>query len=394
MPRTQIEPQFPIEYLSILDSDGKLDASLEPELPPDDLKRLYRAMLLGRRLDERMLRAAAPGPHRHLRADQGPGGLADRQRLHACGRPTGWCRRSARRRPCCGAAGRSRSSCCSSPAASRAASRSPEQRDLPITIPVATQLPHAVGLAYAAQYRGDDAVVMVVLRRRRDLRGRLPRGAQLRRRLARAGGLRLPEQPVGHLRAAQEADALARPSPRRRWPTASRASRWTATTCWPSTRRAGRRSTRARAGGRADADRVRHLPPRRAHDGRRPDQVPLGRRGRGLGAARTRSRASAAYLEKKELLDDGLDEQVDAEIAAAVERFEAHAGRRPARRCSTTPTPTLPPDLAAQRAALAARCASGDGPPPRPPRPSVAARCAASARAAAAPWPSSTWSRR
>jgi pyruvate dehydrogenase E1 component alpha subunit len=36
----------------------------------------------------------------------------------------------------------------------------PDQRDLPICIPVATQVPHAVGLAYAAQYRGDDAVVM------------------------------------------------------------------------------------------------------------------------------------------------------------------------------------------------------------------------------------------
>src|SRR4029434_4908242 len=36
----------------------------------------------------------------------------------------------------------------------------PYQHDLPITIPVATQLPHAVGLAYAAQYRGDDVVVM------------------------------------------------------------------------------------------------------------------------------------------------------------------------------------------------------------------------------------------
>jgi pyruvate dehydrogenase E1 component alpha subunit len=36
----------------------------------------------------------------------------------------------------------------------------PGQHDLPITIPVATQLPHAVGLAYAAQYRGDDVVVM------------------------------------------------------------------------------------------------------------------------------------------------------------------------------------------------------------------------------------------
>jgi pyruvate dehydrogenase E1 component alpha subunit len=36
----------------------------------------------------------------------------------------------------------------------------PDQHDLPVTIPVGTQLPHAVGLAYAAQYRGDDAVVM------------------------------------------------------------------------------------------------------------------------------------------------------------------------------------------------------------------------------------------
>jgi pyruvate dehydrogenase E1 component alpha subunit len=36
----------------------------------------------------------------------------------------------------------------------------PGQRDLPIAIPVGTQLPHAVGLAYAARYRSEDAVVM------------------------------------------------------------------------------------------------------------------------------------------------------------------------------------------------------------------------------------------
>src|SRR5215472_18084589 len=61
MPRTLIEPQCPIERLSILDSEGNLDTALEPKLPPEQLQRLYRGMLLGRRLDERMLRLQRQG---------------------------------------------------------------------------------------------------------------------------------------------------------------------------------------------------------------------------------------------------------------------------------------------------------------------------------------------
>src|SRR6266849_2903901 len=61
MPRTLLEPQFAVEHLSILDSDGNLDTALEPELSPDDLRRLYRAMVLGRRLDERMIRLQRQG---------------------------------------------------------------------------------------------------------------------------------------------------------------------------------------------------------------------------------------------------------------------------------------------------------------------------------------------
>src|SRR2546426_12148792 len=61
MPRTLIEPQSPIERLSILDSEGNLDTALEPKLAADDLQRLYRAMILGRRLDERMLRLQRQG---------------------------------------------------------------------------------------------------------------------------------------------------------------------------------------------------------------------------------------------------------------------------------------------------------------------------------------------
>src|SRR5437879_7156072 len=61
MPRIVLEPRFPVEYLSILDSDGNLDTALEPKLAADDLRSLYRAMVLGRRLDERMVRLQRQG---------------------------------------------------------------------------------------------------------------------------------------------------------------------------------------------------------------------------------------------------------------------------------------------------------------------------------------------
>src|SRR5262249_52540512 len=61
MPRTPLEPRFTVEYLSILDSDGNLDSALEPELSANELKRLYRGMLLGRRLDARVVRVRREG---------------------------------------------------------------------------------------------------------------------------------------------------------------------------------------------------------------------------------------------------------------------------------------------------------------------------------------------
>lgn len=151
-----------LEHLSILEADGTLDAALDPDIPPDTLRNLYRGMLLGRRLDERMLRLQRQGrigtfaPIRGQEAAQ-IGSIATL-------RPTDWMVPSFREAAAMvwrgwpierlllyfagylegGAPG-------------------PEQRDLPITIPVATQLPHAVGLAYAAQYRGDDALVMAYL---------------------------------------------------------------------------------------------------------------------------------------------------------------------------------------------------------------------------------------
>lgn len=61
MPRKKIELKNTIESLSILDADGKVDKKLEPKLSNEELLTLFRAMLLARRYDERMLRLQRQG---------------------------------------------------------------------------------------------------------------------------------------------------------------------------------------------------------------------------------------------------------------------------------------------------------------------------------------------
>ena len=55
MPREKVEMPYHVDYLSILDEEGNTDRDLEPEIPEDLLYKLHRAMLLGRRFDERLL---------------------------------------------------------------------------------------------------------------------------------------------------------------------------------------------------------------------------------------------------------------------------------------------------------------------------------------------------
>jgi pyruvate dehydrogenase E1 component alpha subunit len=159
MPRTVLEPRFQVEYLSILDSEGNLDTSLEPDISPDDVKRLYRAMLLGRRLDERMIRLQRQGRIGTFAPIKGQ----EASQLGAAFtlRPSDWMVPSFRETAAMLWRGWPIEKLLLLFAGYLEGGQpAPDQHDLPITIPVATQLPHAVGLAYGAQYRGDDAVVM------------------------------------------------------------------------------------------------------------------------------------------------------------------------------------------------------------------------------------------
>ena len=365
MPRTPLEPRFTVEYLSILDSDGNLDSALEPDLSASELKRLYRAMLLGRRLDERMVRLQRQGrigtfaPIKGQEASQ----LGSVCTL----RPSDWMVPSFRETAAMLWRGWPIEKLLMTFAGQLEGTQpAPDQHDLPITIPVATQLPHAVGLAYAAQYRGDDVVVMAYFGDGATSEG------DFHEALNFAGvwhvpvvfvcqnnqwAISVPLKKQTHSRTiAQKALAYGLPG--------LQVDGNDVLAVYAASKEA---VDRAREGGgptliecvtyrlgvhtTAD-DPTKYRSEEEVREWERKD--PLTR--------------FVEYLRKKNLLEEGLEQQVDAEIAAAVKRFEALA-----------PPDVLtmfdhayaekPPELLAQRDELAGRLRGPDdaGSAPEPP---------------------------
>src|SRR5256885_9962951 len=365
MPRITPEPRFQVEYLSVLDSDGNLDTALEPKLSENDLKALYRAMLLGRRLDERMValrrqgRAGTFAPIKGQEASQ----IGSAFTL----RPSDWMVPSFRETAAMVwrgwpidkllhfFAGRL-----------EGGGPAPDQQALPITIPVATQLPHAVGLAYAVQYRGDDAVVMAYFGDGATSEGDFHEAMNF------AGvwhvpvvfvcqnnqwAISVPLKKQTHSRTiAQKALAYGLPG--------IEVDGTDVLAVYAAAREA---VDRARAGGgptliecvtyRLGVHTTADDPTKY----RAEEEVKMWEQKDPL----TRF---TAYMRQKSLLEDGLEQQVDEEIALAVQRFEA------------TPPPDpltmfdhlyaeLPPHLVAQREELARRLREGGAPEPDAPTP-------------------------
>jgi hypothetical protein len=74
-----------------------------------------------------------------------------------------------------------------------------------VTVPIASQLPHAVGYSYMTQLRGEDTVTVTYFG---DLRGRLPLRYELRRCVEDPHCLHLCQQPIRHIGPLREADRL------------------------------------------------------------------------------------------------------------------------------------------------------------------------------------------
>jgi pyruvate dehydrogenase E1 component alpha subunit len=359
MPRIALEPRFQVEYLSILDSDGNLDTALEPKLADTELRSLYRSMLLARRLDERMVRLQRQGRIGTFAPTKG-------QEAAQVGsvfslRPTDWMVPSFRETAAMIWRGWPIEKLLLFFAGHLEGGQpAPDQHDLPITIPVATQLPHAVGLAYAAQYRGDDVVVMAYFGDGATSEG------DFHEALNFAGVWHVPVVFVCQ----NNQWAISVPLKKQ---THSRTIAQKALAYGlPGIQVDGNDVLAVYAAAREAVERARA--------GEGPTLIEcvtyrLGVHTTADDPTKYRSEAEVAmweqkdpltryraYLEKRNLLEEGLEQQVDEEIAEAIRRFEA------------TPPPDpltmfdhvyaeLPPDLQAQRDEMAGR---DDASPARP----------------------------
>jgi pyruvate dehydrogenase E1 component alpha subunit len=159
MPKTRIALPDTIDYLSILDERGRVDPDLEPAIAGPVLLKLHRTMLLARRFDERLLslqRQGRIGTFPPISGQEAAhlGAVADL-------RSSDWVVPAFREMAADIWRGRPLESIIVYNNGFNEGSRIPAERnDMPISIPVGSQILHAVGIAWAMKYRGKDDVAM------------------------------------------------------------------------------------------------------------------------------------------------------------------------------------------------------------------------------------------
>jgi pyruvate dehydrogenase E1 component alpha subunit len=160
MPRNVIELAPSVEHLVVLDEDGSVDAELDPDLDDELLLRLHRVMLKGRRHDDRRLkwqRSGRIGTFAPIKGQE-----AAQIGAVATLRDTDWMVPSFREVGAFIWRGASLVDLALFDAGYNEGGAIPrDAHNLPNAVPVASQLTHAVGIAYASRLLGDDSVVMV-----------------------------------------------------------------------------------------------------------------------------------------------------------------------------------------------------------------------------------------
>lgn len=159
MPRQEIDLPYQLEYLSILDENGQVDTDLEPDIQPELLLKLHRAMVLGRRFDERMLtlqRQGRIGTFAPIKGQE-----ASQLGAVAVLEPHDWLVPAFRETAAEIWRGKPMENVLLLFAGYNEGGQiDPELRNLPIAIPVGSQPLHAVGLGYGIKYHKKQEVVM------------------------------------------------------------------------------------------------------------------------------------------------------------------------------------------------------------------------------------------
>ncbi len=159
MPRKALKIKPKVEYLSILDGKGNLDEALDPKLDADLSITIYRLMLTARRLDERCInmqrqgRIGTYGPCRGQEACHCAATIVMEPEdwvVHAFREPGSFYHRGWPLETVLKFWGGYEEGCCP-----------PEGvNDLPIAVPITTQVPHAMGIAWGMKLRGDRRAVL------------------------------------------------------------------------------------------------------------------------------------------------------------------------------------------------------------------------------------------
>ncbi len=158
MPKTDIDLPYKVQHLSILDENGQLDKELEPKISSELLLKLYRAMVLSRRFDERMLtlqRQGKIGTFAPIKGQEAQVGAV------AVLEPEDWLVPSFREMPSEVWRGKKMEHILALFGGYNEGGEIPEGfNNLPVAIPVGSQTLHAAGIAYAIKYKKQKHVAM------------------------------------------------------------------------------------------------------------------------------------------------------------------------------------------------------------------------------------------
>ncbi|MDY0039202.1 MAG: pyruvate dehydrogenase (acetyl-transferring) E1 component subunit alpha [Desulforhabdus sp.] len=160
MPKTEIDLPYRVEYLSILDQHGEVDKNLEPDIPDELLLKLHRAMMMGRRLDERLLQLQRQGRMGTFAPIIGQ--EAAQIGAVATLEPSDWFVPAFREMAAELWRGKKIEHVILLYAGyNEGGEIHSDLNNLPVAIPVGSQILHAVGLSYAMKYRKKKEVAMV-----------------------------------------------------------------------------------------------------------------------------------------------------------------------------------------------------------------------------------------